>query len=626
MPESGGSTVPLREEDSSAPPVPDFLSPEFNIVDDLDDNREDYRSFDPLDGVVTADMRYHAERKKKENTPHDEAVEPARNHERNTRQAPESFSPSPLLNLVSRGRTLIIGSDLESMLNCGDFLTEQGLSCTLCVPMRNSREPSLSRTASFTVVEADSVAVAGTFGGFSAKAASGDIQTDFSALLNDGSGFYDLVLDLQDTPSYTGRQLPIGYFAPGQETGRIKEALTELPKLRGNFTRPQFTLFKENRCLHGRSRKRDCRMCLEICPVGAIKSDGRKIALNPYLCQGCGGCALVCPADAIPMQAPTQQDLLSDLAGKLSRAIASGNTRPELVVVDQNLESSALRSATAANGAAPIFLDLEESGRFGLEAMLSSLAYGAAGVTLICDRERPAEIRKELERQMEFGRAILQGMGMGTELIRLIERDTGDTVDPQTIFPKDASSSGQVEPLLKPATFDFHHDPHTLTRLAAHHLYANSGTKQSAVSLPADAPFGAVAIDPTACSLCMACAGTCPTAALKADGDEPRLSFVESLCHQCGQCAAACPEDAVRLLPRLLYDIQKADTGIVLREVEPFKCVKCGEPFASQAMVSRMQEKLSGHWMYSSDRQILRLQMCRSCRASDALSAGDYRP
>ena len=42
-------------------------------------------------------------------------------------------------------------------------------------------------------------------------------------------------------------------------------------------------------------------------------------------------------------------------------------------------------------------------------------------------------------------------------------------------------------------------------------------------SLPAGSPFGAVAVDPAACTLCMACAVACPSGALSAGGDVPRL-------------------------------------------------------------------------------------------------------
>ena len=42
-----------------------FHSAEFNRIDDLNDWSGNYRSFQPLDGVVTADMRHQMERRKR---------------------------------------------------------------------------------------------------------------------------------------------------------------------------------------------------------------------------------------------------------------------------------------------------------------------------------------------------------------------------------------------------------------------------------------------------------------------------------------------------------------------------------------------------------------------------------
>jgi hypothetical protein len=39
-----------------------FRSPKFNVIDGLDDYCEDFRNFDPLGSIVTAEMRYQAER------------------------------------------------------------------------------------------------------------------------------------------------------------------------------------------------------------------------------------------------------------------------------------------------------------------------------------------------------------------------------------------------------------------------------------------------------------------------------------------------------------------------------------------------------------------------------------
>jgi len=42
-----------------------------------------------------------------------------------------------------------------------------------------------------------------------------------------------------------------------------------------------------------------CGKCGEICQYSAIVCVGKKVLVYPELCHGCGGCALVCPVDAI---------------------------------------------------------------------------------------------------------------------------------------------------------------------------------------------------------------------------------------------------------------------------------------------------------------------------------------
>jgi ferredoxin len=103
----------------------------------------------------------------------------------------------------------------------------------------------------------------------------------------------------------------------------------------------------------------------------------------------------------------------------------------------------------------------------------------------------------------------------------------------------------------------------------------------------------------------------------------PRLLFRESSCHQCGFCEALCPEGAIRLEPRLLCDPDRIEAQVVLHEAVPFRCIECGAPFASPAMVTRMERKLAGHWMYAGTRQLRRLRMCRTCRTRDALISKD---
>jgi ferredoxin len=162
-------------------------------------------------------------------------------------------------------------------------------------------------------------------------------------------------------------------------------------------------------------------------------------------------------------------------------------------------------------------------------------------------------------------------------------------------------------------------------RASAQLLYERSGACEPSLPLPAGACFGTVGLTAARCTLCMACVAACPTGALSARGDAPRLEFRESLCRQCGVCAKTCPEGALTPQPRLLCDPEAVDAPAVLHEVEAARCLACGAAFASKAMVGRMRDRLRGHWMYADERQLRRLELCGACRARDTLGSEDVR-
>lgn len=613
----------------------DFFSAEFNNIDELDDNRGNYKSFQSLEGVVTSDMKHHQKRKEAKVHGNSITETPEVEVENHYHEEPlKKRTPLPL-TIVSRGCLLIIDENMKRAIHCAEFLSDNGLTCTLCVPNCCGNALSVSQTGSFPLVKAETVLTSGGFGGFSATVAgTGTTPTNLSTLIGQSScgtglesGFYDLILDLQPMPAFTGTLLPVGYYAPGEDKIRLDAALLELPEMRGRFTKPQLTELLEDRCLHGRSRFKECLQCINICPVDAIKSENRQLVIDQYLCQGCCACALVCPADAIQLLNPPQKSLLDELSRLLSEPTVStngcGNLLPVIFLYDQNIDGDLLKTLGGSTTDYSIYVEVEDIGRIGLEVMLVALAYGAGSVTLVCDMQSPVDVREVLKKQVEQGREIIQGLNMPVDCINFVlwaqssqqnVSEESNFIQYENSFPKSGSRK-----LIAQATFAFEHDKRTLIRLAADHLFGAYGTEQPIISLAAGAPFGAVVIDES-CSLCMACAGICPSGALVAGGDEPSLSLVESRCHQCGFCVEVCPENALRLLPRLLCNIEAADTKVLLRKAESFKCIVCGEPFASQAMISRMQEKLLGHWMYQSNQQVKRLEMCRTCRIRDALT------
>ena len=152
-----------------------------------------------------------------------------------------------------------------------------------------------------------------------------------------------------------------------------------------------------------------------------------------------------------------------------------------------------------------------------------------------------------------------------------------------------------------------------MLRLALRELHRAASATAEMIALPAGAPFGAVEVA-DGCTLCLSCVSACPTGALSDDPDRPLLRFTEDACVQCGLCKATCPEKVITVVPRLVFG--GAATARVLREEEPFQCIRCGKPFGVKSTIDRILAKLAGkHWMYQSAPQRLDLiKMCEDCR------------
>ncbi len=631
MPRKKAATAsPSAPEPTTSSEQLDFSSAEFNHIDDLDDNTGNYRAFHSLTGIVTADMRHQELRRQMPSRVRETAAESADEIEQKSsgKQDQETIpliheiqvTPPPPLTIVSKGRLLIIDAELERALACAERLSRKGIDCTLCTPTQGCGGFSATNIDSFAFIEADSIAISGTFGDFvpTILAADGTARnlSDLTGQLSSATGRttagFDLILDLQGAPSFVGGQLPVGYYAPGDDPRLLEAALAELPEMRGRFKKPQFVVMTASRCLHDWSHLESCRKCVDICPVAALSSENGMVVVDQYRCQGCGACALVCPSGT--MQVPgLRRELLSALEPFLHQLGSGDQVSIRVIFHDMNC-GEMVPPTRNHNGGRDLFFAVEEVGLIGPDVLLATLAHGAAGVALICDRTKAASIREGLAGQMRLGAAIVEGLKLQANSLIFAER-----IDDLPDIPV------REEAAVAAATgFTLDHDKRTLTRLAAGHLLPQKFAREPVIELPVGSPFGTIAVT-AACSLCMACVGACPAGALLADGKTPRLVQIESRCHQCGACKVACPEKCISLQPRLLCDIDVAGPLRVLHEADPFKCVVCGETFASANMVGKMQEKLADHWMFSSDQQKSRLQMCRTCRTRDVFNTGDYQ-
>ena len=405
-------------------------------------------------------------------------------------------------------------------------------------------------------------------------------------------------------------QPPQGYFDPGADALAQAKAVTELATLTGEFEKPKFFKYKASLCAHSRSRKTGCTQCIDVCSALAIRPDGDHIAVEPHLCVGCGACTTVCPSGALTYAYPSVPDLAARIKTLLATYAKAGGRDACLLLHAEDGRDAIARAARRGKGlpARVIPLEIHHIASVGLDVWLAALAWGASQIAVLATGREAPQYRDALAFQMRLVDTIANALGYQGEHCRLVGSDALDTLY-------------QWAPALGPriaATFAATSEKRTTAGLALEHLAAHAPIPQTAIPLPAGAPYGAITINKDTCTMCLACVGSCPEAAILDNIEAPQVRFIEANCVQCGICAATCPEHAITLVPRLdLTPAAKAPR--VLNEAAIFNCVSCGKPLGTQKMIETMLGKLEGHSMFAAPGSLDRLKMCADCRVVDLI-------
>src|SRR3546814_5188909 len=88
--------------------------------------------------------------------------------------------------------------------------------------------------------------------------------------------------------------------------------------------------------------------------------------------------------------------------------------------------------------------------------------------------------------------------------------------------------------------------------------------------------------------------------------------------------AATCPERVITVVPQLDFQAWRAPRRVV-KEEEPFHCIRCGTPFGTKSTVERIVAKLEGkHWMFAGEnaRRLDVVRMCDTCRVDAVMNDG----
>jgi len=248
----------------------------------------------------------------------------------------------------------------------------------------------------------------------------------------------------------------------------------------------------------------------------------------------------------------------------------------------------------------------------GLDVWLAVLAFGASQVAVLATGNEAPQYREVLGRQMQIADIVAGSLGYQGQHFRIFDGNDTKAFD-AAVWAWSPALCVRV-----PATFATTADKRTTAALAIEHLAMHAPVPAREIALPAGAPFGTIAVDRTACTMCLACVGSCPEGALLDAQELPQLRFIESKCVQCGLCAKTCPENAITLAPRLNFAAE-AKQPRVLNEAVVFSCIRCAKPIGTEKMIGTMVAKLAGHSMFAAPGALDRLRMCADCRVIDMM-------
>jgi Na+-translocating ferredoxin:NAD+ oxidoreductase RNF subunit RnfB len=532
--------------------------------------------------------------------------------------AAEPTPATPVVALKSDGVALLYGKD-ERIIEAAQLLKEHLDITVLLTP---GAAPAPLRVTEFPVVRGFIRNAKGALGGFEVTVdgyatphPSSRDELIFGPTRDAAVSRCDLIIDLSGgAPLFPAADLRDGYLRadPG-DAAAVLRLVMKARDLTGEFEKPRYISFHEELCAHSRASIVGCHRCLDLCPTGAIAPAGNHVAIDAAICAGCGQCAAACPTGAAAYALPPADALLRRLRTLLAAYRQAGGREPVVLFHDGEHGTDLIDALARFGDGLPanvLPVAVNEVTQVGLEVVAAAFAYGAAAVRFLL-RAKPRHDIAGLAKTIALAEPILGGLGFNGPRAATIETDDPDALGMAL------RTLPAMPPAVEAAQFAPVGGKREVLRLSLRELHGVAPAPRDVVPLPADAPFGAVIVDTTGCTLCLSCVSACPTGALSGDPDKPMLRFSEDACVQCGLCRATCPEKVIALQPQIDFRAATAQARVIKQE-EPFACIRCGKPFGVKSTIERVAAKLEGkHWMYKDSKSRLDLiKMCDDCRVT----------
>ena len=538
----------------------------------------------------------------------------------------ESTLDAPLatsVSMTSEGSVLVYGDDEIALEIAKQLSSRLNVTCII----KDTKDVMPPRLMDLPVFVGTISSLSGHLGAFEAivdKYAPVQVssRTNFEMGQQKTDGVKlntDLVVDVStDEALVTAPEKRDGYFHP--DIGNpmlVQKALFEITDLVGEFEKPRYIKYDPEICVHARSTQAGCSRCLDVCPTGAITSGNDEVVINPYICAGCGSCASVCPTGAAKYELPAGNFIYERLKLLLDTYSETGGENAILLVHDTRHGEDMISVMARMGRGLPanvLPFAVNEVTQIGFDFMSVALGYGAEKIFILTGPGNVGETDGLLG-QIDLIEAISSGLSYGENRVSIIDLTDPDALA-EVLYDK-----FDLPPMAK-GDFIAMGGKREIVNLAVNHLHEHAPSPVDLVALPTGAPFGTIEVNTDGCTLCLSCVSACPTGALKDNPDAPQFTFTETNCVQCGLCKTICPESVITLKPRYNFTDEGRSAKIV-KEEDPFECVKCGKPFGVKSSISKMVEQLTGHSMFSDDNALDRIKMCPDCRVVDIFDEPD---